>query len=75
MVRVCQNCYVAVLEPHPELFWWFKCPICAYSEFNLDLIHKNNWDAANANKMAKRDPGYSSSSPKPKSSSKKGPSV
>ncbi len=31
-MRICPNCHSACLNPHPELLWWTKCPICAFCE-------------------------------------------
>jgi hypothetical protein len=35
-MKICPLCNVACLEPHQELLWWNKCPICAYSELTPD---------------------------------------
>lgn len=29
-VVFCQSCHVAVMQPHPELREWLKCPCCGY---------------------------------------------
>src|SRR5579884_2949084 len=34
---VCTLCHLARMEPHPEFFWWSKCPICGYCELKHDL--------------------------------------
>lgn len=26
----CPNCCVAVLEEHPTLYTWLKCPVCGF---------------------------------------------
>lgn len=31
-IRICKNCYVSIVRPHPELsdLEWFKCPTCGW---------------------------------------------
>ena len=52
--KVCPECRVAILRPHHELVYWFKCPTCAYCEFNLDLLSKEDQEKAKKNKFASR---------------------
>lgn len=37
-MKICTSCSVACLEPHPELIWWKKCPICGYSALVLEEL-------------------------------------
>ncbi len=52
--KICTECHCAVMEPHSELLFWFKCPICGFSEFELKLLSERNKKIAKKNKYASR---------------------
>jgi len=54
MIRKCSNCSITTMEPHPELYYWFKCQICGYSEFNLEWLHPDVRENASKHKFAKQ---------------------
>ncbi len=47
----CKECHWGYLRPHSSLRWWYKCPICGYSELNFDRIHPKHHEAAKANPL------------------------
>ncbi len=42
-MTICSECHIAVMEPHPELHWWRKCPICGFSALLKCEIHPKYW--------------------------------
>lgn len=52
--KVCKKCHCAVMEPHHELVFWFKCPICGFTEFNESFLSEQERKNATINKMANR---------------------
>ena len=54
MVIICRQCMVAILEQHPELHWWRKCPVCAYCEFNIEWVPPSQREQAANNPYVKR---------------------
>ncbi len=53
--RICKECHCAVMKPHHELIFWFKCPTCGFTELNLEWLSLRNRAAAKRNKFAKID--------------------
>ncbi len=51
--KVCPTCHIVILRPHHELRYWFKCSVCGYCEFDINLIHPSQQALALANKFAK----------------------
>lgn len=49
----CPECHVAILEPHPELQWWRKCPVCGFCNFNLNKVPAEYKQVAAANPLTK----------------------
>lgn len=39
MAKICTQCHWGTLKPHIELLWWHKCPICGFTELDINLIH------------------------------------
>lgn len=37
----CRVCKITVMERHPELLWFKKCPTCGYSALATDLSEEN----------------------------------
>lgn len=52
--KVCRECHCAVMRPHHELLFWFKCSICGFTEFDLDLLSERDKELAENNKFASR---------------------
>lgn len=51
---VCTLCKIACLEPHPEFFWWRKCPICAFSCLPIESLSVENKVKAKKNPLVTR---------------------
>lgn len=30
--KICEICHVAMLEPHPDKYQWFRCPVCGFQK-------------------------------------------
>jgi hypothetical protein len=42
------------MRPHHELIFWFRCSICGFTEFDLELISPKDRETALKNKFASR---------------------
>ena len=41
------------MRPHHELVFWFKCPICGFTDLDYELLSPNEQKNATRNKWAK----------------------
>lgn len=41
-MRICPNCHIAILGPHPTFLFWTKCSICAFSDMPLEEMSPVN---------------------------------
>jgi hypothetical protein len=53
-MEICAECHVALLEPHPELVWWKKCPVCGYCCISMQSIDDRLKEHALKNPLMKR---------------------
>jgi ribosomal protein S27AE len=55
MHKNCSICKIVLLQQHQELVFWFKCPTCGFTEFDIELIHPNKHTLALKHKMLRYD--------------------
>jgi hypothetical protein len=39
------------MEPHPELYWWKKCPTCGFSAILKEELSPKDWEHADRNPL------------------------
>jgi predicted nucleic-acid-binding Zn-ribbon protein len=51
-MKICKECKVGQLKNHETLYWYIKCSICGYTEFDEESYNKRPENLKNSNKLS-----------------------
>ena len=50
--KICSKCHCSIMRTHHELLFWFKCSVCGFTEFDLEMLSERDRKNAEKNKFA-----------------------